>query len=77
MEKKIIHTNKAPVAVGPYVQAIQKGNMLYLSGRLGLIPETGDFSDGIEGQTRQSLNNIQAILEEAGFNWNVTVLTGQ
>ena len=41
MEKKIINTDKAPAAVGPYVQAIQKGNMLYASGQLGLVPETG------------------------------------
>lgn len=49
--------------------------MLYLSGQLGLIPETGDFPDGIEGQTRQSLNNIQAILEEAGFKLDDVVKT--
>ena len=44
MEKKIINTDKAPAAVGPYVQAIQKGNMLYASGQLGLVPETGAVS---------------------------------
>ncbi len=67
MEKKVINTTKAPAAVGPYVQAIQKGDMLYASGQLGLIPETGALPKGIEAQTKQSLANILAILEEAGY----------
>ena len=60
MEKKIINTDKAPAAVGPYVQAIQKGNMLYASGQLGLVPETGVLAEGVQAQTKQSLANIQA-----------------
>ncbi len=67
MTKKIIHTDKAPAAVGPYVQAIQAGDMLYASGQLGLVPATGELAEGIEGQTRQSLQNVDAILEAAGF----------
>lgn len=67
MEKKVIRTDRAPAAVGPYVQAIEKGNMLYLSGQLGLIPETGDLPSGVGEQARQSLKNIQAILEAAGY----------
>ena len=67
MEKKVISTKKAPAAVGPYVQAVQKGNMLYASGQLGLIPETGELPQGVEAQTSQSLKNVQAILDEAGF----------
>jgi 2-iminobutanoate/2-iminopropanoate deaminase len=67
MEKKVISTKKAPAAVGPYVQAVQKGNMLYASGQLGLIPETGELPKGVEAQTSQSLKNVQAILDEAGF----------
>ena len=63
----IINTNKAPAAVGPYVQAIKAGNMLFSSGQLGLIPETGALPEGVQAQTRQSLANIQAILDEAGF----------
>ncbi len=50
MEKKVISTKKAPAAVGPYVQAVQKGNMLYASGQLGLIPETGELPKGVEAQ---------------------------
>ena len=53
--------------MGPYVQAIQKGNMLYASGQLGLIPETGTLPEGVLAQTKQSLANIQAILDEAGY----------
>ncbi len=67
MEKKVISTKKAPAAVGPYVQAVQKGNMLYASGQLGLIPENGELPKGVEAQTSQSLKNVQAILDEAGF----------
>ncbi len=67
MEKKVISTKKAPAAVGHYVQAVQKGNMLYASGQLGLIPETGELPKGVEAQTSQSLKNVQAILDEAGF----------
>ena len=63
----IINTNKAPAAVGPYVQAVKAGNMLFSSGQLGLIPETGALPEGVQAQTRQSLANIQAILDEAGF----------
>ena len=67
MEKKVINTEKAPAAVRPYVQAIQKGNVLYASGQLGLVPETGVLAEGIEGQTKQALANVQAILDEAGY----------
>ena len=63
----IINTNKAPAAVGPYVQAVKAGNMLFSSGQLGLIPETGALPEGVQAQTRQSLANIQAILDEAGY----------
>ena len=67
MANEIINAEKAPAAVGPYVQAIQAGNMLFSSGQLGLIPETGALPEGVEAQTRQSLANIRAILDEAGF----------
>ena len=63
----IINTNKAPAAVGPYVQAVKAGNMLFSSGQLGLVPKTGALPEGVQAQTRQSLMNIQAILDEAGF----------
>lgn len=71
----VINTNKAPAAVGPYVQAVQAGNMLFSSGQLGLIPETGALPEGVEAQTRQSLANILAILDEAGFDKSDIVKT--
>ena len=75
MANKVIHTDRAPAAVGPYVQAIQAGNTLFSSGQLGLIPETGALPEGVEAQTRQSLANIKAILEEAGYDVSDVVKT--
>ena len=67
MSNQVIHTDRAPAAVGPYVQAIRAGNTLYSSGQLGLIPETGTLPEGVEAQARQSLANIRAILDAAGY----------
>ena len=61
----IIHTDKAPAAVGPYSQAVRIGSLLFTSGQLGLVPETGALPEGIEAQTLQSLKNIEAILSAA------------
>lgn len=77
--KKIISTELAPAAIGPYSQANLIGNTLYVSGQLPLDPATGKFaSETIDGQTRQSLTNAKVILEEAGFTLDnvvkVTVL---
>ena len=66
--KKTIKTNTAPAAIGPYSQAVQAGNMLFVSGQLGLDPATGDFAEGgVAAQTAQSFKNIKAILAEAGY----------
>ena len=67
MAGKIIHTDRAPAAVGPYSQAIQAGNLLITSGQLGLEPETGSLPEGVEAQAEQSLKNVDAILAEAGL----------
>lgn len=67
MANNVVNTSRAPAAVGPYVQAILSGNLLFTSGQLGLIPETGALPEGVEAQARQSLANLQAILDEAGF----------
>ena len=67
MAIRTIQTPLAPAAIGPYSQALAAGNVLFTSGQLGLIPETGLLAEGIAEQTQQSLKNIQAILEEAGF----------
>ena len=76
MSKKAINTEKAPKAIGPYSQAIQVGNLVYTSGQLPIDPTTGAFPEGgIKEQTRQSLSNIQAILEEAGLTMSNVVKT--
>ena len=64
---KIISTDKAPKAIGPYSQAVLANDTLYISGQLPINVETGKSSDDIKEQTKQSLNNVKAILEEAGF----------
>lgn len=66
MEKKIITTGQAPKAVGPYSQAVRSGNTLYVSGQLPIDPETGKMPKSAAEQARQSMKNIQAIVEAAG-----------
>ena len=64
---KAISTKKAPAAIGPYSQAIRVGNLVYTSGQIPIDPATSAFVEGgIKEQTRQSLTNVKAILEEAG-----------
>ena len=64
--KTVISTEKAPAAIGPYSQGIQAGSLIITSGQLPLDPATGAFPEGIKEQTRQSLTNVKAILEEGG-----------
>lgn len=74
--KKMISTPKAPAAIGPYSQAIQVGNLIYTSGQIPIDPATGQLVEGgIKEQTRQSLSNIQAILQEAGLTMTSVVKT--
>lgn len=70
-----INTSNAPAALGPYSQAIKKGNMIFVSGQLGLVPESGVLPDGIEAQTKQSLTNIKNILASAGASLEDVVKT--
>lgn len=73
---KVISTQKAPAAIGPYSQAIQVGTLVYTSGQIPIDPATGTFVDGgIKEQTRQSLTNVKAILNEAGLDLNNVVKT--
>ncbi|MDR2775855.1 MAG: RidA family protein [Tannerella sp.] len=66
--EKVIQTNHAPAAIGPYSQAIRKGNMLFVSGQLGIEPATGNFVEGgAKEQTGQVFKNIRAILSAAGY----------
>ena len=69
---KQIATNNAPAAIGPYSQAIQVGNFVFVSGQLPVDPATGEFAQGgIKELTRQSITNIQHILKEAGLTMAV------
>ena len=68
MSAKIIQTQKVPAAIGPYSQAVMTGEMLFTSGQLGIDPVTNALPEGVEAQTRQSLQNIRAILEAAALD---------
>lgn len=68
--KKVIASPKAPKAVGPYSQAIAHTATLYISGQLPIDSATGSMAEGIEAQTRQSLDNIGHILAEAGYTFD-------
>ena len=67
--KKIIHTENAPKAVGPYSQAVEANGMLFISGQIPINPATGTVPEGIEAQTEQVMKNIGAILNEAGYTY--------
>ena len=76
MEKQIISTSNAPAAIGPYSQAVKVGNLLYTSGQLAINAATGEFiNDDIKKATAQSLENVKAILEEAGTTLDKVVKT--
>jgi len=68
--KKIISTEKAPKAVGPYSQAVWANDLLFISGQIPIDPETGKFvSEDVQKQTKQVFNNLGAILQEAGLSF--------
>ncbi len=72
--KRIIHTDKAPAALGPYSQAIEVDNTLYVSGQIPFVPETMQLvSEDVQAQTKQCLENVGAILHEAGYNFEHVV----
>lgn len=74
--KEIISTKKAPAAIGPYSQAVVVGNMIYTSGMIPIIPETGELEAGdITAQARQAISNLIALLEEAGSDAQSVVKT--
>lgn len=75
MKRETIIADNAPAAVGPYVHAVKAGNMVYASGQLGLIPETGELAEGVEAQAEQSLRNIEAVLAAAGCTLKNVVKT--
>ena len=73
--KKSINAPKAPAAVGPYVHAVEANGLIFTSGQLGLIPESGTLPGGVEAQTHQSLKNLAAVLEAAGSDMEHVVKT--
>ncbi|KAG9454042.1 hypothetical protein H6P81_006946 [Aristolochia fimbriata] len=75
-KKVAVQTEKAPAALGPYSQAIKANNLLFVSGVLGLVPETGKFvSDSVEEQTEQVLKNMGEILKASGLSYPSVVKT--
>lgn len=73
--KQSINVNGAPAAVGPYVHAVKTGEMIFISGQLGLNPADGTLPEGIEAQTKQSLENLKTILEGCGSDFDHVVKT--
>ena len=73
---KIISTDKAPAAIGPYSQAVSVGNMVYTSGQIAIVPETGNIVEGgVEEQTKQALENLKVVVEAAGSSLDKVVKT--
>ncbi|APS39637.1 MULTISPECIES: RidA family protein [Salegentibacter] len=74
--KKIIKTDKAPAPIGPYNQAVLTGNMLYISGQIALNPETNELETGeLKKETTRVMQNLKAILAEAGMNFENVIKT--
>ncbi len=74
--KKIIFTENAPAPIGPYNQAVLKGNTLYTSGQIAINPTTGELTtDSIEAETEQVMQNMKAVLEAAGMSFENVVKT--
>jgi 2-iminobutanoate/2-iminopropanoate deaminase len=71
MEKKVIRTDNAPAPIGPYNQAIQYGDMLFVSGQIAINPATGELvQDDIQAETRMVMQNLEAVLAEAGMDFS-------
>ena len=75
MEKTVISTDKAPAAIGPYSQAVEVNGIIYTSGMIPVIPETGEIVSGIENQARQALTNVKSLLESAGSSMDKVIKT--
>lgn len=68
MKREVVSTDQAPNAVGPYSQAIAAGGFVFCSGQVGLDPVTGDLAQGLEQQVTRGLDNLRAVLKEAGLS---------
>lgn len=75
MEKKIISTDKAPAAIGPYSQAVEVNGTVYTSGVIPVIPETGEIPSGAAAQAKQALTNLRALLEASGCTMDQVIKT--
>ncbi|MDO5573217.1 MAG: RidA family protein [bacterium] len=75
MEKKIISTDQAPAAIGPYSQAVEVNGMIYTSGMIPVIPATGEIVEGIEAQAKQALTNVKNLLESQGSSMDRVIKT--
>jgi len=76
MEKKIIRTDNAPAPIGPYSQAVQFGNLLFISGQVPIDPNTGNVVEGdIKTETTQVMKNLEAILHNAGMDFTNIIKT--
>ena len=73
--KHVIVTGNAPKPIGPYSQAVQYGDFVFISGQIGLDPTTGNLSDTVDGQTLQVMENLRSILKEAGLGFSDVVQT--
>lgn len=73
--RKIVFTDKAPGAIGPYSQANIVGDFIFASGQVGMDPVTGEIAEGVEAQTEQVLKNVRAIIEAAGASMEQVVKT--
>ncbi len=74
-KREVIHTNNAPAAVGPYSQAIRAGQWVFTAGQIGIDPATGTLVEGLVAQTRQVLQNLEAVLKAAGTDIQHVVKT--
>ena len=75
MDKKVISTDKAPAAIGPYSQAIEVNGLIYTSGMIPVIPATGEVVEGLENQAKQALSNLKALLEASGSGMDKIIKT--
>ena len=76
MSVRIVHTEKAPAAIGPYSQAVVTGNLLFTAGQIALDPATGQIVQGdVTAQTERVMRNLTAVLESAGTSWSEVVKT--
>ena len=75
MDKQAISTTSAPGAIGLYSQGVGLGDLVFTSGQLGLVPETGQFAEGVQAQTAPALRNVKAVLEAAGSGLDKVVKT--